>query len=399
MTINEARADGTSIGALDGTEVAPARIAVVANIAWHLHNFRMGLIEDLEAQGHTVVMMAAPDDYARGLTTPDRPFAPLDKLKRTGMNPFHDLALFRQMLRTYRAHRIDVAIHYTSKGNIYGGLASRLLGIPSIHTINGLGGPFSGRNASVRRIVAALYRKALARSNDIYFQNTHDFDYFVRERIISCDQGRVVAGSGIDLNKFKPAEIVSMETNKHHRPKALLFSRLSRTKGILEYVEAARLTRDMGKDIEFQLAGRFDHDRHAISREEIAQWERSGLISFLGQSDNIIKLIAASDFVVYPSYYMEGIPRALIEACAMAKPIVTTDHVGCRETVITGENGMLVPTRDANALATAIVKMASLRPERRKEMGAKSRLLAQERFDQNIVNAFYLSSVERLFNK
>lgn len=395
--IDSARREGGDYGRAV-TEVQPTkRVAIVANIAWHIFNFRLDLIRALETEGFETVLFASPDEYASRLTGSNRKFVALDKLSRTGLNPVQDIALFWELVRKYRDHRVDLAIHYTSKGNIYGGMACRLLGIPSIHTINGLGGPFSGRSRAVQSVIKILYREALRRSNHVFFQNEHDFGFFVNHGITKQKQGRVVDGSGVDLGVFNPDRFAARDGAEDFR--VLHFCRLSKTKGVLEYVEAARELKRRGRPFRFLLAGKSDHDKHAIPAEQIDQWVHEGLIDFVGQSDNVAGLLADVDVVVYPSFYMEGIPRALIEACAMAKPIITTDHVGCRETVVAGENGFLVPVGDANGLADAIEWIAAADPDSRARMGEQSRQLAVERFDEKIVNAAYVTAVRTSVEK
>lgn len=368
------------------------KIAITANIAWHLYNFRRGLIEALEDAGMSVVLLAAPDEYADRLARPYRPFLPLTALKRTGLNPIHDLELFRQIVRYYRELRIDGALHYTSKANIYGGLACQLLSIPSIHTINGLGGPFSGDRLIAPQVIKVLYRLALRKSDAVFFQNRHDLKFFCDRKMIRSQQGAIVDGSGVNTRELDPRNFRNL-TRRDKRFTCLLFSRLSRTKGIFEFAKAAEILSERNHHFRFLLAGRTDSDDLAVSQETIRAWHEKGILEFVGNSDRIPELIAQSDIVVYPSYYMEGIPRALLEALAMGKPIITTDHVGCRETVNPGVNGILVAKRNPLELANAIEELAKMPTSALEDMGRQSRALAVRRFDERLVVKSYVDAL------
>ena len=369
------------------------KIVICINTAWNLFNFRAGLIKALVAQGHEVVALAPADEYAPRLTALGCRFVPLH-MDNGGTHPVRDALLMWRFLRLLRAERPDVFLGYTVKPNVYGSLAAHWLGIPVVNNIAGLGAVFI-RGGWLVRIVRGLYKLALGKSARVFFQNPDDRQLFIEHQLVKAAVTDLLPGSGVDLERFMPVPLPqSVEPGRKFR--FLLIARMLRDKGVGEYVEAARLLRQRWPLAEFCLLGFVDvHNPSAISRSEMDVWVAEGVVNYLGVRDDVRAQIASAHCVVLPSY-REGTPRTLLEAAAMARPIITTDAVGCREVVDDGVNGYLCKVRDAADLAQKMERMLALSPEQRLQMGQRGRAKMQAEFDEQIVIAKYLAAIEEI---
>ena len=354
-------------------------------------NFRAGLIRALVAAGHEVIAVAPDDKYAGSLSVLGCRFVPLH-MENGGTNPVQDALLTWRFVRLFARERPDVYLGYTVKPNVYGSLAAHMMRIPVINNIAGLGAVFI-KDGWLVRLVRWLYRRALKRSVKVFFQNPDDRTLFIDGGMVRAEVSELLPGSGIDLNFFTAQpKLVSERPNFRF----LLIARMLRDKGVGEYVEAAKLLRQRWPLAEFCLLGFLDvQNPAAISRAEMDAWVAEGVVNYLGVSDDVRVQIAVADCVVLPSY-REGTPRTLLEAAAMARPIISTDTVGCREVVDDGVNGYLCKVRDAGALAVKMERMLSLSPEQRSEMGKRGRAKMEVEFDEQIVIGKYLSVIEKI---
>jgi glycosyltransferase involved in cell wall biosynthesis len=242
-------------------------------------------------------------------------------------------------------------------------------------------------------MVSALYRIAFARSSTVFFQNPEDRALFLHKRLVRADRAQLLPGSGIDLRRFQPPSRGFRSAGEPFR--FLLVGRVIRDKGVLEYVAAARRLRARWPDVRFQLLGFLDvENRTAISRQEVEGWAREGLIDYLGASDDVRPHLAQADCVVLPSY-REGLPRTLLEAAAMARPLIATDVPGCRHIVRDEVNGLLCAVRDAASLANAMERMLEAPPQQRAAWGAEARAIAEREFAEETVIARYLEAIAR----
>ncbi len=368
-----------------------AKVMIALNTTWNLYNFRAGLIRALAAEGYEVVAVAPRDEYTPRLSGLGCRFAPL-YMDNGGTNPILDLLLLARFFWLLRRERPQVLLGYTAKPNIYGSLAANALGIPVINNIAGLGAVFI-RPSLLTRLVRWMYRIALARSRCVFFQNNDDLQMFVRSGLVSPEKAARLPGSGIDLRRFHPVPAAPL-TGRPFR--FLLVARMLRDKGVIEYVEAARTVRYAFPEVEFHLLGFVDvKNPTAISNDKLAAWVNEGVVCFAGATDDVRPYLAAADCVVLPSY-SEGTPRSLLEAAAMAKPIITTDAVGCRDVVDDGVNGFLCKVRDAADLAEKMKRMIRLSDEARAEMGVLGRKKMEREFDEQIVINRYLAVVNKL---
>jgi glycosyltransferase involved in cell wall biosynthesis len=369
------------------------KIVICLNTAWNLLNFRAGLICALVAAGHEVVAVAPDDKYAASLNALGCRFLPLH-MENGGTNPVQDALLTWRFVRLFARERPDVYLGYTVKPNVYGALAAHMLRIPVINNIAGLGAVFI-KDGWLVRVVRWLYRVALKRSAKVFFQNDDDRQLFISGGLVRAEVTGLLPGSGIDLNRFTPVLTTTvLDVNSKFR--FLLIARMLRDKGVGEYVESARLLRQRWPLAEFCLLGFVDvQNPAAISRAEMDAWVAEGVVNYLGVSDDVRVQIAVADCVVLPSY-REGTPRTLLEAAAMARPIISTDTVGCREVVDDGVNGYLCKVRDAGDLAEKMERMLSLSSEQRSEMGKRGRAKMEVEFDEQIVIGEYLSLIEKI---
>jgi glycosyltransferase involved in cell wall biosynthesis len=366
----------------------PPTLVISINASWNIVNFRAGLIRGLRQAGYRVVALAPRDAWSDRLAELGVDFHPI-AMDRKGLSPARDLRLLWRYRRALRRLRPDAFLGYTAKPNVWGSLAAQSLGIPVINNVSGLGTAFI-RGGWLGRLVAALYRLAFRRSATVFFQNEEDRDLFVARRIVAAGKARLLPGSGIDTARFRPAEAAAAEG----RPFVfLLIARLLRDKGVGEYVEAARQVRREAPDARFRLLGFLDSDnRTAFSRADVDSWIAEGLIDYLGASDDVRPALAEADCVVLPSY-REGLPRTLLEAAAMGKPLIATDVPGCRQVVRHEVNGLLCAARDPGSLAAAMLEMLRAPPERRAAWGREARAIVEAEYDERIVVESYLAAV------
>ena len=360
-------------------------IAFVANTAWSMYNFRKGLLVSLLKDGHKVVVIAPEDNYIVNLTNLGVDFYPLTVIRNHGISPFQDLALLRELKSLYRKIQPAFIFHYTIKPNIYGTLAASQLGIPSIAITTGLGYAFTHQNL-VSAIVKKLYRLALRRAKEVWFLNKEDSHIFLNTNIIQPQQAFILNGEGVDTQYFSA---IRKPTN-HTVRKFILVARLIYDKGVEEYAEAAAILQKKGYKFKCQVLGFFeDKNPKAIHRQQIIDWQRQGLITYLGDTTDVRPFLEAADCFVLPSYYGEGMPRTIMEAASLAKPVIATDHTGCRELVDDGETGFLCQIKNAADLANKMEAILNMPIDKLHEMGGKGREKMVVSFDESsIINRY-----------
>lgn len=367
-----------------------SRIIISINSAWHIFNFRAGLIRALIARGCEVIAVAPPDPYINQLIDMGCRFIPL-RMDNKGTNPISDAVLFFRYLRILRRERPAAFLGYTIKPNVYGSLAAQTIGIPVINSVTGLGTVFI-HNTWLTKVVKRLYKAAFSRSYRVLFENCDDRELFVSTRLVRTERTQLIPGPGIDLVHFVPRQLASPEKTCTF----LLMARLIFDKGVREYIEAARIVRSARPGTRFLLVGFLDvENRTAVSRSDVESWISEGLIEYLGHANDVRVHIAAASCTVLPSY-REGTPRALLEAAAMAKPIITTDVPGCREVVEDGVTGLLCEVRNANDLAAKMISIIDMGAEKRETMGAAGRAKMERQFDERLVIDAYLDALRFL---
>lgn len=364
-------------------------IVIVSSYAESLYNFRGDLIRKLIGEGWRVYALAPDYDAAKLAKVEELGATPIRiSLERNGMNLVRDLrsliALYRQMRRI----RPEIFFGYFMKPVIYGAIAAWLARVPRrVVMVAGLGFVFinadhgvSGKARLLRKLVSGLYAVAFRAAHKVIFQNKDDLALMVDAGVAPSDRTILVNGSGVNLERFPlPAE------PRSGGPLTFIWTgRLLREKGVVELVEATKMVREQGFDIEVILVGGVDSNPGSLGREDVQAWHDAGIVNWVGRVDDVRPYLWKSDVFVLPSY-REGLPRSTQEAMATGLAVVTTDVPGCRETVVDGMNGFLVPARSAGGLADAMIRYAR-NPELAAQHGKASRELAERQFDVRVIN-------------
>ncbi|WP_114953008.1 glycosyltransferase family 4 protein [Sphingosinicella terrae] len=361
------------------------RVVVLGSYAPSLTKFRGPMLAAMAARGHQVVAAAPAIDAATAAELRGLGVEPVSiEISNASLNPVGMWRSYRALRRLLRARRPDLILSYTIKPVILGALAGRVEGVARIASlITGLGFAFTGENVvgrrrMVRQVAASLYRQAIVRSDIVLFQNRDDQATFRSLGILPEHAGSaVVDGSGVDIEQYALARLPA-ETS------FLMIARLLKDKGIREFAIAANRIRREHPEVRVSLVGYLDPSPDSITPEEL-ETIKAGGIEFLGKLDDVRPAIAGCRVYVLPSY-REGTPRSVLEAMAMGRAVITTDAPGCRETVIDGTNGYLVPVQDAEGLYHAMKKFV-LDPALAEHMGMESRRIAEQRYDARKVSA------------
>lgn len=365
------------------------KVLVLASWADSLIRFRGRLLSRLVGEGLSVHATAP------GLSENPQVRSTLGKMQctchdvyiaRTGMNPVTDLLSLFKLVALMRREKPTYFLGYTVKPVIYGLMAARIAGVEHrTGLITGLGSAFNIEDGSspgfLQRIVTLLYRVALGGATRVVFQNPDDRDLFVKLRIVDAARTAVVNGSGVPLDEFVQRPLPPLDQCHF-----LFIGRLNRDKGVPEFIEAARQVKAKYPHAVFHIVGWIDSNPSSITREELDAWIAEGLIMYHGRLDHVQEAIGASHVFVLPSRQGEGTPRSILEAMAIGRAVITTHAPGCRETVIDGENGFLVPVRSPSALATAMSQFLE-KPGLIDSMGRRSREIAEDKYDVDKVNA------------
>jgi glycosyltransferase involved in cell wall biosynthesis len=361
-----------------------ANVIIVGALAESLVNFRGDLIRAMVAQGHRVTTMAAAGTSAcvasieaLGATFIAFPVA------RTGRSVAGDLRTFKALRSAFTQIDPDVVIAYTVKPVIWAGFAARITGVPRFYAlIEGLGYAFQGgswRRRLLGLLTGSLYFIALRKAARVIFLNPDNREFFIKKNLIRESQAAHIDGIGVDLEVFASTPIPSGQ------PAFLCIARLLGDKGLREYAEAAKLVRARYPEVQISLLGPSDASPDGIPLEEVLTWHSRQILTYLGEAQDVRPFLANCSVYVLPSYH-EGMPRTVLEAMAMGRPIITTDVPGCRETISPGANGYLVPKKSASALADRMSFFIA-NPDRCRSMGAVSRQIAEQRFDVATINA------------
>lgn len=364
---------------------------LVASFPDSILRFRGALIDALIAAGETVHVVApglGAESAFRGQLVERGVICHSISLQRTGTNPLADAKVAVQLCLLMLRVRPDRVLAYTVKPVIYGMIAAKLVRVPKRYAlITGLGYAFQGggERGGIQSLVKRLYAFALRGVEKVFFQNPDDEQLFREAGLISGSHlSCVLNGSGVDVNAYQFTELPLA-------PRFLLIGRLLGDKGIREYAEAARRVRERHPHVAFGVVGWIDENPDSISERELDSWVRAGVIEFYGRLEDVRPAISNCTVYVLPSY-REGTPRTVLEAMAMGRAIITTDAPGCRETVVDGVNGVLVPVKAVGELAEAMMRFIE-DPDLAKRMGRQSRQIAEERYDVHRVNTVMLGEM------
>jgi glycosyltransferase involved in cell wall biosynthesis len=359
-------------------------VAIIGALPESLVNFRGDLIRTIVLDGHRVTAMAAPGtpECVASIEALGASFVPFP-VNRAGRSVFGDLRTLSALRTALAMLRPDLVLAYTIKPVIWAGCAARLVGIAEFYAlIEGVGYAFQHghrRRRLLGLVTRVLYALALHRAVRVIFLNPDNKRTFLSKGLVRESQTAMIDGIGVDLDYFRRTSIPG------GRPTFLCIARLLGDKGLREYAEAARRVRALYPEVQFRLLGPPDLSPDGIPIEEVRAWHNSGVLEYLGEARDVRNSLAKSSVYVLPSYH-EGMPRTILEAMAMGRPIITTDVPGCRETVVSGKNGYLVPKADIDALVDRMVFFIE-NPDRCRSMGLVSREVAEKRFDASKINA------------
>lgn len=364
------------------------KIALVANTSWYLYNFRRNLMSALNDAGYEIISIGSPDGFEFRLD--DEGFAQRTvDFHQVGVNPLKEAQTVLALRRLIIEEEVDVVLSWTPKGNIYTSIALLGLHKPLIANVSGLGRAFIHKSW-ITLVVKRLLKFALRRAKIVFFQNSDDFRQFVAQGLVDETRSRLLPGSGVDLSHFQPRDHRAPDGNI----RVLMISRLLWSKGIQEFVDAARFLRKDDLSWQFQLLGAMDQSASSgVTQDQLQSWLSEGLVEYLGTTDDVREAIAAADCVVLPSY-REGLPRSLLEASAMARPVLTTDVPGCRDCVDEGVNGFLFDVQSSEELVRALNEFKQLTTSQRSQMGQAGRQKMEAHFDERIVIDSYLTAIQ-----
>jgi glycosyltransferase involved in cell wall biosynthesis len=359
------------------------KIILFANTDWFLYNFRLASAQELAKQGHSVVLLSPAGSYAQNFQGLGLRWIELP-LKRQGVNLFDEWITFWRLVRVYLAENPDLVHHFTVKCVLYGTLAARLAKIPAIvNSLTGLGYAFTGQRSLLRSLVSLAYGLIL-RSTWTIFENPDDQASFLAKSWILAKKSFVIPGAGVNLQQFFPV------SEPKSVPIVTLPARLLWDKGLGEFVEAARRLRQSGYSAIFRVVGEGDPGNPTnIPESVLNDWKAENVVEWQGWRNDMAAVYAEANLICLPSY-REGLPKTLVEAAAAGRAIVTTDVPGCRHVVKDGENGFLVPARDAVSLAQKI-GLLLINRALREEMGAQARCIAEKEFSNEKIIAATLA--------
>lgn len=345
---------------------------------WYFCSHRLPLAIAAQQAGYDVTVVTRVTQHGELIRSHGLNLIPI-KLSRRSRNPFKELGVIWQLLLIYREQRPDIVHHVALKPVLYGSIAARLTGVPAVvNALAGLGFLFVSKRLLariLRPLVEVAFRVLLNRPNvRVIFQNPDDLGLLIGRGVLESERAVLIRGSGVDMTLFRSSP------EPDGAPLVVLASRMLWDKGVKEFVEAARQLKGLGVSARFALVGEGDPENPAsISREQLAQWGDEGVIEWWGRHGNMPQIFAESHIVCLPTTYGEGVPKVLIEAAACARAIVATDVPGCREIVRDGENGLLVPSKDVNALVFALQRLIEDSPLRIK-MGMRGRTIVEDEF-------------------
>ncbi|MBK7762419.1 MAG: glycosyltransferase family 4 protein [Bacteroidetes bacterium] len=354
--------------------------------------FRKSLIADLQHAGYQVFCIASDQFTIKIQLELGWRIYSIHQLEAKGSNLLEDLSLIVEFRKLFMKYKFDIVLSYTAKPNIYGNLGALFSPTKFINTVNGLGSGLAS-DGWVSKIMRRLYKVAFRKSSAVIFQNQDDRDYFILHHIVDQSKTYLVNGSGIDLQEFEQKKNFNEDSSTM---KFLLSARLVKEKGILEYIAAATELKKQFPNVKFYLCGLIANNPSAIPANDLDAYHQKGIIDYIKGSDDMNALLHEMDVLVLPSYYREGVPRILLEGLSKGLPILTTNSVGCKETVEEGINGYKIPVRDIASLQNAMRQFIDMPFANRMAMGEASRKLAAEKFSVEKVNQQYLRLIQEL---
>lgn len=381
------------------------KLLITSNTSWFIFNFFVPTIKEMIREGYEVHFLSPFDAYSRRLIDLGCTHHPLS-INPSGGNPLEELRTVREIFRVIVSLKPYCVLNFTPKLNVYSGFLCRIVGIPVVNSVAGLGSIFLEDNFKTK-VGKLLLKVSQNKVDHVVFQNRDDLNIYLKEKYTKETSTSLIGGIGVDLKRFVP-----YQSEDDNIVRFILVSRMLRTKGVVEFVQAAievdefltsneaRSGPKNGVKAEFYLLGFIDESNpQGISTQTIEDWDSNTVVKYLGQTDDVFSVVKDMDCVVLPSYYREGMPQCLIEAASMAKPIITTDNVGCRDIVVDNCSGFIVKPKCVNELKAAMVKITQMTHQQRLELGRVGRNRAEKEYCHLKISKHYIDVIESVAGK
>lgn len=363
------------------------KVLLIGNHGFVIYNFRKELIQKLLAEDYEVYISLPNDEKVQKMIEWGCKFVETE-VDRRGTNPITDLRLIGHYLKILKKINPDVVLTYTIKPNLYGGIACRILNIPCINNITGLGSGFSG-NSSLKFLLSSLYKVGLKNSKCVFFQNTEDMNILLESKVINGPY-KLIPGSGVNLNEYE-----LMQYPKKGGIKFIFIGRIMRDKGIDQYLEAAKFIKKKYPEVIFNVIGFIEKSQFHYN-DLINKYEREGFINYLGYQSDVRPFIEEANCLIQPSHGGEGLSNVLLETAATGRPLIASNIPGCKETIEESVNGYTFEKKSAQSLITVIEEFIKLPYEKKQEMGLKSRMKIEKEFNRDIVVNSYLVQIKKI---
>lgn len=359
------------------------KIVFIGNTAWSMYNFRSPIFCKLIEEGYKVIVVSPKDEVYQPLLEDLGCVCFTIDIEAKGNNPIRDIKTMYQIWVILKREKPVCSFFYTIKPNIYGGIAALWLHIPYIPVVTGLGYAFTV-DGWINSLVKKMYKYAFKKAHQVWFLNQDDMTLFIESNLINEIQAIILPSEGIDVKRF---DIKCMPQKKSF----LLLARMLWSKGIGEFVDAARLLKKKYPVVSFKLLGFLGVENpDAITKEEMDVWVKEGIVDYLGVTTDVRSYLYDSTCIVLPSFYREGIPFSLMEGAAAARPIITTNAAGCRDVVDDGITGFLCKLQDSDDLAICMERIILMSEDKRMIMGMNGRKKMEKEFDISIVIDRYM---------
>ena len=372
------------------------KIFLVVNDLVTATNFRKDLIKTLHNLGHDVAVISPSQSKFVNSSEILNDSQKLGfrhthiSINRVSLNPFSSFKYILFLSKILKSERPDRVLLYTPKIVIFGSMASRIAGVHKVYsTINGLGYAFASQSFKAKFLsvlLKPLYKVALSLNAKVFFQNSDDRNYFLTNTLVNNNKSLLINGSGVNINEFQP------RAKLDQRYIFLMIARIIPEKGVYEFVQAARIVKRKYPNIVFQLLGPLESELPVILPQAVSDWNKEGIIEYISEKSDVKPFIANCNTFVLPSY-REGTPKSVLEAMAMGKPIITSDVPGCREPVIDGVNGYLVPSKNSHLLGESMLAIYE-DEDFAKLAGVKSLEIIKDKYDVIKVNKFFMQALE-----
>ena len=350
--------------------------------------FRKEIIDDLADKGYTVLVSCPYGERIEKIRRKGVIYEDI-QIDRRGTNPVRDYNLLREYVRLFRKYKPIIVLAFTIKPNIYGGMAAKLLRIPYVNNITGLGSGFEN-GGIVKQVILLMYRIVLSTAYYIFFQNDANKEVIINTGIVRHNRYRVIPGSGVNLDRFSYYE--------YPRSDSIVFNyigRVMRDKNIDDYIYIAKRIHEKYPAIVFNIIG-FIEETESHYESELAELEKQGIVKYHGSQQDVRPFIRESYAIIHPSTYGEGLSNVLLESAAMGRVILTTTIPGCRETVEEGVNGFLFKPNDREMMVEVVERFINLPQDQKEQMGRASRQIAEKKFSRKIVVDKYSKLVNRI---